>query len=240
MELKKMLLEIEDMKVQYGGADILKGISCGVQDGEIVTIIGSNGAGKTTALRAISGLKKPTSGEIRFQGKKLPGIPAQDIVKMGIGHVPQGRQLFPYMTILENIKLGAFLQKDKNKIKGNIERIFETFPLLKARKGQQACTLSGGEQQMLAIARALMGNPTLLLMDEPSIGLAPLVVREIGKIAVDINKSGTSILLVEQNARLALKISHRGYVLETGSLVLQGICKELMDDERVKKAYLGQ
>jgi len=240
LELKKMLLEIEDMKVQYGGADILKGISCGVQDGEIVTIIGSNGAGKTTALRAISGLKKPTSGEIRFQGKKLPGIPAQDIVKMGIGHVPQGRQLFPYMTVLENIKLGAFLQKDKNKIKGNIERIFETFPLLKARKGQQACTLSGGEQQMLAIARALMGNPTLLLMDEPSIGLAPLVVREIGKIAVDINKSGTSILLVEQNARLALKISHRGYVLETGSLVLQGICKELMDDERVKKAYLGQ
>jgi branched-chain amino acid transport system ATP-binding protein len=235
-----MLLEIEDMKVQYGGADILKGISCGVQDGEIVTIIGSNGAGKTTALRAISGLKKATSGEIRFQGKKLPGIPAQDIVKMGIGHVPQGRQLFPYMTVLENIKLGAFLQKDKNKIKGNIERIFETFPLLKARKGQQACTLSGGEQQMLAIARALMGNPTLLLMDEPSIGLAPLVVREIGKIAVDINKSGTSILLVEQNARLALKISHRGYVLETGSLVLQGICKELMDDERVKKAYLGQ
>jgi len=240
LERMKMLLEIEDMKVQYGGADILKGISFGIQVGEIVTIIGGNGAGKTTALRAISGLKKPRSGEIRFQGKKLHGIPAQDIVKMGIGHVPQGRQLFPYMTVLENIKLGAFLQKDKNKIKGNIARIFETFPLLKARKGQQAGTLSGGEQQMLAIARALMGNPTLLLMDEPSIGLAPLVVREIGKIAVNINKSGTSILLVEQNARLALKISHRGYVLETGSFVLQGKCEDLMNDERVKKAYLGQ
>ena len=235
-----MLLEVEDMKVQYGGADILKGITFGVQEGEIVTIIGSNGAGKTTALRAISGLKKPISGQIRFQGKTLHGIPAQDIVKLGIGHVPQGRQIFPYMTVLENIKLGAYLQNDKNQIKGNLERIFETFPQLKTRKGQQASTLSGGEQQMLAIARALMGNPTLLLMDEPSIGLAPLVVREIGKIAVKINKSGTSILLVEQNARLALKISHRGYVLETGSLVLQGKCDELMADERVKKAYLGQ
>ena len=160
--------------------------------------------------------------------------------KMGIGHVPQGRQLFPYLTVLENIKLGAYLQKDKIRIKDDLERIFETFPLLKTRKRQQASTLSGGEQQMLAIARALMGNPTLLLMDEPSIGLAPLVVREIGKIAVKINKTGTSILLVEQNARLALKISHRGYVLETGSLVLQGNCEELMDDERVKKAYLGQ
>ncbi len=235
-----MLLEIKDMKVQYGGADILKGITIGVKEGEIVTIIGSNGAGKTTALRAISGLKKPTSGEIRFQGRTLHGIPAQDIVKMGIGHVPQGRQLFPYLTVLENIKLGAYLQKDKIRIKDDLERIFETFPLLKTRKRQQASTLSGGEQQMLAIARALMGNPTLLLMDEPSIGLAPLVVREIGKIAVKINKTGTSILLVEQNARLALKISHRGYVLETGSLVLQGNCEDLMDDERVKKAYLGQ
>jgi branched-chain amino acid transport system ATP-binding protein len=235
-----MLLEIEEIRVQYGGADILTGISFGIQAGEIVTIIGSNGAGKTTALRAISGLKKPRSGEIRFQGKTLHGIPAQDIVKMGIGHVPQGRQLFPYMTVLENIKLGAFLQKDKNKINGHLARIFDTFQLLKARKGQQAGTLSGGEQQMLAIARALMGNPTLLLMDEPSIGLAPLVVREIGKIAVEINRSGTSILLVEQNARLALKISHRGYVMETGSLVLQGNCGDLMNDDRVKKAYLGQ
>ena len=235
-----MLLEIDNMTIQYDGADIVKGFSLTVQEGEIVTIIGSNGAGKTTALRAISGLKQPTAGEIRFQGKNLHGIPAQDIVKMGVGHVPQGRQLFPYMTVMENIKLGAYLQNDKTRIKESFTEIFETFPQLKARKNQQASTLSGGEQQMLAIARALMGNPVLLLMDEPSIGLAPLMVREIAKVALDINKRGTSILLVEQNARMALKISHRGYVLETGNLILEGQCTELINDDRVKKAYLGQ
>jgi branched-chain amino acid transport system ATP-binding protein len=235
-----MLLEIDNLKVQYNGADIVKGLSLTVQEGEIVTIIGSNGAGKTTALRAISGLKRPAAGEIRFQGKRLHGVPAQDIVKMGVGHVPQGRQLFPYMTVMENIKLGAYLQNDKTKIKEGFTEIFETFPPLKARKNQQASTLSGGEQQMLAIARALMGNPILLLMDEPSIGLAPLVVREIAKVAQDINKRGTSILLVEQNAQMALKISHRGYVLETGNLILEGRCTELINDKRVKKAYLGQ
>ncbi|CAB1057402.1 Branched-chain amino acid ABC transporter, ATP-binding protein LivF (TC 3.A.1.4.1) [Olavius sp. associated proteobacterium Delta 1] len=235
-----MLLEIDHIKIQYDGADIVKDLSLTVQAGEIVTIIGSNGAGKTTALRAISGLKRPAAGEIRFQGKRLHEIPAQDIVKLGIGHVPQGRQLFPYMTVMENIKLGAYLQNDKTRKKESFTEIFETFPQLKARKNQQASTLSGGEQQMLAIARALMGNPILLLMDEPSIGLAPLVVREIAKIALDINKRGTSILLVEQNARMALKISHRGYVLETGKLILEGKCTELINDERVKKAYLGQ
>ncbi len=235
-----MLLEIDNMTIQYDGADVVKGFSLTVQEGEIVTIIGSNGAGKTTALRAISGLKQPAAGEIRFQGKNLHGIPAQDIVKMGVGHVPQGRQLFPYMTVMENIKLGAYLQNDKTRIKESFTEIFETFPQLKARKNQQASTLSGGEQQMLAIARALMGNPILLLMDEPSIGLAPLMVREIAKVALDINKKGTSILLVEQNARMALKISHRGYVLETGNLILEGQCTELINDERVKKAYLGQ
>ena len=235
-----MLLEIDNMTIQYDGADVVKGFSLTVQEGEIVTIIGSNGAGKTTALRAISGLKQPAEGEIRFQGKNLHGIPAQDIVKMGVGHVPQGRQLFPYMTVMENIKLGAYLQNDKTRIKESFTEIFETFPQLKARKNRQASTLSGGEQQMLAIARALMGNPVLLLMDEPSIGLAPLMVREIAKVALDINKRGTSILLVEQNARMALKISHRGYVLETGNLILEGQCTELINDERVKKAYLGQ
>ena len=235
-----MLLEIDNMTIQYDGADVVKGLSLTVQEGEIVTIIGSNGAGKTTALRAISGLKQPAEGEIRFQGKNLHGIPAQDIVKMGVGHVPQGRQLFPYMTVMENLKLGAYLQNDKTRIKESFTEIFETFPQLKARKNQQASTLSGGEQQMLAIARALMGNPVLLLMDEPSIGLAPLMVREIAKVALDINKRGTSILLVEQNARMALKISHRGYVLETGNLILEGQCTELINDERVKKAYLGQ
>jgi len=235
-----MLLEITDLRLRYGGAEILKGISLNVEEGEIVTIIGSNGAGKTTTLRTISGLKKPITGEILFQGKRIQGAPAQDIVKMGIGHVPQGRNLFPYMGVLENIRLGAYLQNDKNQIKQNLARIFQTFPVLKARKRQQAGTLSGGEQQMLAIARALMGNPTLLLLDEPSIGLAPILVREIGKIAVEINQRGTSILLVEQNARLALRLAHRGYVLETGSVVLQGKCEDLLIDERVKRAYVGQ
>lgn len=235
-----MLLEITDLRVRYGGAEVLQGISLNVEEGEIVTIIGSNGAGKTTTLRTISGLKRPLTGEILFQGKRIHGTSAQDIVKMGIGHVPQGRNLFPYMGVLENIRLGAYLQYDKNQIKQSLERIFQTFPVLKARKRQQAGTLSGGEQQMLAIARALMGNPTLLLLDEPSSGLAPIVVREIGKIAVEINQCGTSILLVEQNARLALRLAHRGYVLETGSVVLQGKCKDLLTDERVKRAYLGQ
>ena len=235
-----MLLEIIDLNVRYGGALVLNGISFNAKEGEIVTIIGSNGAGKTTTLRTISGMKRPISGEILFQGKRIHGIPAQDIVKMGIGHVPQGRDLFPYMGVLENIRLGAYFQKDKNQRKQNLERIFQTFPVLKARKRQQAVTLSGGEQQMLAIARALMGNPTLLLLDEPLTGLAPIVVREIGKIAVEINQMGTSILLVEQNARLALRIAHRCYVLETGNLVLQGKSKDLLIDERVKKAYLGQ
>jgi branched-chain amino acid transport system ATP-binding protein len=235
-----MLLEIIDLRVRYGGAVVLNGISLNAKEGEIVTIIGSNGAGKTTTLRTISGLKRPITGEILFQGKRIHGTPAQDIVKMGIGHVPQGRDLFPFMGVLENIRLGAYLQKDKNQIKENLERIFQTFPVLKVRKRQQVGTLSGGEQQMLAIARALMGNPTLLLLDEPSTGLAPIVVREIGKIAVEINQRGTSILLVEQNARLALRLAHRGYVLETGNLVLQGNCEDLLIDERVKRAYLGQ
>ena len=235
-----MILEIHGLNVRYGGAKVLNDISLNAAEGEIVTIIGSNGAGKTTTLRTISGLKRPISGEILFQGIKIHGTPAQDIVKMGIGHVPQGRDLFPYMEVLENIRLGAYLQKDKDQIKQNLETIFHTFPVLKVRRRQQAATLSGGEQQMLAIARALMGNPTLLLLDEPSTGLAPIMVREIGKIAVEINQMGTSILLVEQNARMALSLAHRGYVLETGNLVLEGKREELLDDERVKKAYLGQ
>jgi branched-chain amino acid transport system ATP-binding protein len=235
-----MILEITDLNVRYGGAEVLNGLSLNAEEGEIVTIIGNNGAGKTTTLRTISGLKRPVTGEILFQGKRIHETPPQDIVKMGIGHVPQGRDLFPYMGVLENIMLGAYLQKDKTKKKQDLEGIFQTFPVLKARKKQQAATLSGGEQQMLAIARALMGSPKLLLMDEPSIGLAPIVVREIGKIAIEINKRGTSILLVEQNAKMALSLAQRGYVLETGKLVLQGKCEDLLDDERVKKAYLGQ
>ena len=235
-----MLLEMTDVNVRYGGALVLNSISINVKDGEIVTIIGNNGAGKTTILRTISGLKRSETGEILFQGRAIHRIPAQDIVKIGIGHVPQGRNLFPFMGVMENIKLGAYLQKDKNRKKENLDKIFELFPVLKARKKQQAGTLSGGEQQMLAIARALMGNPTLLMLDEPSIGLAPIVVHEIGDIAVEINERGASILLVEQNARLALRLAQRGYVLETGNLVLEGKGEELLDDERVTKAYLGQ
>ena len=235
-----MFFEIIDLNVRYGGAEVLKGISLHVEQGEIVTIIGSNGAGKTTTLRTISGLKRPGRGEILYQGKEIHEIPPQDIVRMGIGHVPQGRDLFPFMSVLENLRLGAYLQNDRNQMREGLDRVFRTFPVLKVRRRQQAGTLSGGEQQMLAIARALMGNPTLLLLDEPSIGLAPIVVREIGKVAVEINQMGTSILLVEQNARLALRLSHRGYVLETGRLALEGKCEDLLDDERVKKAYLGQ
>ena len=235
-----MLLEITALTVRYDGAECLKDISLTVENGEIATIIGSNGAGKTTVLRTISGLKRAAAGEIRFQGKRIDATPAQNIVKSGIGHVPQERNLFAYMTVLQNINMGAYLRKEKHRIKKDLEKIFHMFPVLKSRKKQQAGTLSGGEQQMLAIARALMGNPTLLLLDEPSIGLAPMMVREIGRIAVEINQKGTSILIVEQNARLALRLARRGYVLETGNLVLQGQCQDLLDDHRVKKAYLGK
>lgn len=235
-----MFFEIKDLHVHYGGAAVLKGISLYVEKGEIVTIIGSNGAGKTTTLRTVSGLKRPAKGEILYKGEKISGIPPQDVVKMGIRQVPQGRDLFPFMSVLQNLRLGAYLRNDKAKTTDSLEGIFQTFPVLKARRRQLAGTLSGGEQQMLAIARALMGDPDLLLLDEPSIGLAPIVVREIGKVALEINKMGTNILLVEQNARLALKLSHRAYVLETGYFVFEGKCEELLGDERVKKAYLGQ
>jgi branched-chain amino acid transport system ATP-binding protein len=236
----RTLLEISDLKVRHGGAEVLKGISLKVAAGEIVTIIGSNGAGKTTTLRTISGLLENVEGAILFGGKRIDRTPAQEIVKMGIGHVPQGRSLFTYMSVLENIKLGAYLRKDHHQVSRDLAAVFRNFPVLGARKRQQVATLSGGEQQMVAIARALMGNPTLLLLDEPSIGLAPIVSHEIGKIALDINQRGTTILLVEQNARLALRLAHRGYVLETGSLVLQGTGDELLHDERVKGAYLGR
>jgi branched-chain amino acid transport system ATP-binding protein len=234
-----MLLEVSELWVRYGGAEAIKGISLRVEEGEITALVGSNGAGKTTALRTISGLKRATSGEIRFRGELLNQKPAQEIVQMGIGHVPQGRYLFPHMGVLENLRVGAFLQRSKDQIQTNLERVFQTFPVLKARKKQLAGTLSGGEQQMLAIARALMGDPRLLLLDEPSIGLAPIVVREIGRIALNINKDGTSILLVEQNTRLALKLARRGYVLETGTVVLEGDTDSLLHDEGVRRAYLG-
>jgi branched-chain amino acid transport system ATP-binding protein len=235
-----MLLKIKDLRCHYGGAEVLKGIDLEMEEGSVITIIGSNGAGKTTILRTISGLKTPSDGEIFFHGQRIDRKSPQDIVKLGIVHVPEGRALFPYMTVLENLKLGAFLQKDWNQIEGELKKVFTHFPVLKERKRQQARTLSGGEQQMLAIGRALMCQPRLLLMDEPSLGLSPMNVREIGKIVRDINQRGISVILVEQNARLALGLAKRGYVLETGSIVLQGEATELMKSEHVKKAYLGQ
>jgi branched-chain amino acid transport system ATP-binding protein len=235
-----MLLKISDLMVRYGGAEVLKTVSLEVHEGEIVTLIGSNGAGKTTTLRTISGLKNPASGEIWFEGKRIDRILPQEIVKMGIGHGPQGRALFPYMSVLENLRLGSYLRRDRDRIHKDLEMIFEHFPKLRERKRQQAGTLSGGEQQMLVIGRALMGKPRLLMLDEPSLGLSPLMIQEIGRVVLEINRDGTSVLLVEQNARLALKVAHRGYVLETGTVVLQGKTEDLLSDERVKRAYLGQ
>jgi len=235
-----MLCEVKDLKVSYKGAEVLSGISFEIEKGEIVTLIGSNGAGKTTALRVISGLKTPDAGEIRFKEKRIEGLSPAEIVKMGISHVPQGRWPFPYMSVLENMKLGAYRRKDKKQVEGDIKDLFEQFPVLEKRQGQQARTLSGGEQQMLVIARGLMSSPDLLLMDEPSLGLAPAMVREIRNIVLDINRRGTSVLLVEQNAQLALKVAHRGYVLETGSIVLQGAARELLQSGQVKRAYLSK
>jgi branched-chain amino acid transport system ATP-binding protein len=234
-----MLLEIKKLWVDYGSSNILKGISFGVEEGSIVTFLGNNGAGKTTTLRAISGLKTPTSGEIWFAGKRIDGKLPQDVIKQGIGHVLEGRALFPYMSVLENLIVGAYLQKNRGRINDDLEEIFAHFPILKERRKQQARTLSGGEQQMLAIARALMGKPKLLLLDEPSLGLSPMMVREIGKIIQEIHERGVSVLLVEQNARLALGIAEKGYVLETGEIVLSGEAKTLVNNPQVKKAYLG-
>lgn len=240
MEQSKKLFMIKDMKVHYGGSEILKGISLKILEGEIVTLIGGNGAGKTTTLRAVCGLKMLTSGELWFEGNRIDLMPPQKIVRTGISHVPEGRGLFPYMSVAENLKVGAYLQNDKNEIRDDLAQIYASFPVLKARNRQLAGTLSGGEQQMLAIACALMSRPKLLLLDEPSTGLAPVIVGEVGKVISQINKDGTSILLVEQNARLALGLSHRGYVLETGLIVLSGKADELKRNERVRKAYLGK
>lgn len=234
-----MLLKIKNLWVHYGGAEVLKGISCEVEEGTIVAFIGSNGAGKTTTLRTISGLKAPTAGEIWFDGKRIDGDLPQNIIKQGIGHVPEGRALFPYMTVSENLRLGAFLRKDREQIISDLEEIATHFPVLKERKQQLAWTLSGGEQQMLTIARALMGSPKLLLLDEPSLGLSPMNIKVIGNIVRDINQRGVTVILVEQNARLALGVAQKGYVLETGSIILHGKADELVNNDRVRRAYLG-
>jgi branched-chain amino acid transport system ATP-binding protein len=234
-----MLISIKDIKVHYGRVEAIKGISIEGDEQSIVALIGANGAGKTTTLRTISGLKTPTSGEIWFSGTRIDGLPPEEIVKRGIAHVPEGRRVFRYMTVLENLRSGAFLRQDREEVDSDFESVFKLFPRLAERGRQQAGTLSGGEQQMLAIARALMARPKLLLMDEPSLGLAPMVVAEVARMIRHINASGTAIILVEQNARMALRLAHKGYVLETGNIVLRGNAKELLRDERVQKIYLG-
>lgn len=233
------MLTINDINVFYGAIHAIKGVSLEVNDGEIVTLIGANGAGKSTILRTISGLLKPKTGSIQFEGQEIAGMPAHEIVKTGISQVPEGRRIFAEMSVLENLELGAFTRKDKDGIKADMELVFDRFPRLKERIGQLAGTLSGGEQQMLAMGRALMSRPRLLLLDEPSMGLAPLLIKEIFAIIQDINKTGTTVLLVEQNANMALSIAHRAYVLETGRITLSGDAKELAASDEVRKAYLG-
>ncbi|MBQ1470101.1 MAG: ABC transporter ATP-binding protein [Schwartzia sp.] len=233
------MLDIKDINVYYGAIHAIKGISLTVNEGEIVTLIGANGAGKSTTLRTVSGLLTPKEGEIKFLGETISGLPAQDIVRAGISQVPEGRRIFANMTVMENLELGAYIRTDKDGIEKDYQMVFERFPRLAERKEQQAGTLSGGEQQMLAMGRALMSRPKLLLLDEPSMGLAPLLIREIFNIIVDINKAGTTVLLVEQNANMALSIANRAYVLETGRITLSGDAKELAASEDVRKAYLG-
>jgi branched-chain amino acid transport system ATP-binding protein len=230
---------IHSLRVFYERVEALKGISIAMKSGAIVTLIGANGAGKSTTLRAISGLIRAASGEIFFEEKKIDGLSPQEIVRAGIAHVPEGRRVFPSMTVRENLMLGAFRRKDKEEIQADLEGILEHFPILRERRSQGAGSLSGGEQQMLAIGRALMSKPRLLLLDEPSLGLAPLMVKEVGRIIADINQREVGIILVEQNARMALRLAHVGYVLETGSITLQGKASDLIDNEHVKKAYLG-
>jgi branched-chain amino acid transport system ATP-binding protein len=233
------MLIIDNINVYYGAIHALKGISVEVIEGEIVTLIGANGAGKSTILRTVSGLLKAKTGKIMFEGKSIAGTAAQNIVKLGISQVPEGRRIFANMTVLENLELGAYIRNDSKNIQEDMDKIFGRFPRLAERRSQLAGTLSGGEQQMLAMGRALMSRPRLLLLDEPSMGLAPLLVKEIFSIIKEINATGTTILLVEQNAHMALSIAHRAYVLETGRITLSGSSKELSESEAVRKAYLG-
>ncbi|WP_395296613.1 ABC transporter ATP-binding protein [Kitasatospora hibisci] len=234
------LLEVEDLRVAYGKIEAVKGISFTVNQGEVTTLIGTNGAGKTTTLRTLSGLLKPTHGKITFDGQPLNAIPAHKIVSLGLAHSPEGRHIFPRMTIEENLLLGAFLRSDTAGIAADVERAYGLFPILGERRKQAAGTLSGGEQQMLAMGRALMSQPKLLMLDEPSMGLSPLMMQKIMATIVELKASGTTILLVEQNAQAALSLSDQGYVMETGRIVLQGTGADLLHDESVRKAYLGE
>lgn len=233
------MLKIEDINVYYGIIHALKGVSLDINEGEIVTLIGANGAGKSTLLKTISGLLKPKNGSILFEGQSISGKVAQTIVKQGLSHVPEGRRVFANMSVEENLELGAYLRKDKQGIKEDFEKVYNLFPRLLERRKQLSGTLSGGEQQMLAMGRALMARPKLLLLDEPSMGLAPLLVKTIFRIIEEINKSGTTILLVEQNANMALSIADRAYVIETGKIVLSGSSEELNQSDQIRMAYLG-
>ena len=234
------MLELKDVVVHYGKIQALKGVNMTINAGEIVTLIGANGAGKTSTLHAISGLIKPTAGEIFFEGKNIAGCAAGEIVQAGISHSPEGRQVFARMTVMENLELGGFSRKDKHGFDKDYQRIFEYFPILAERRSQMAGTLSGGEQQMLAIGRALMAKPRLLMLDEPSLGLAPLLVSTIFDIIRAIHAEGVTVLLIEQNAYQALQIADRGYVLETGKVVLTGPAETLLSDDHIRKAYLGE
>ena len=234
------MLKIDNINLYYGGIHALKDLSLEVKKGEIVTLIGANGAGKTSTLRAISSLEPIKSGTITYKDSSLKKVPSHKIVSLGLSHVPEGRKIFANLTVKENLELGAYLKNNKNEVKSDMEMVFSKFPILKEREKQLAGTLSGGEQQMLAIGRALMNRPEMLILDEPSMGLAPLVVKDIFDTIVEINKSGTTILLVEQNANMALSIADRAYVLETGKIVLSGKASDLLNDENIKSAYLGE
>ena len=234
-----MLLALKDVWIHYRKVAAVRGISISVEEGEIVTLIGANGAGKSTTLRTISGLKRVTSGEIEFAGERIDRVAPEKVTKMGIAHVPEGRHVFPYMSVVENLEMGAYLRKDKAAIERGYEEVFKHFPRLKERRKQQAGTLSGGEQQMLAMGRALMTDPKLLLMDEPSLGLSPILCREIAKIIRDLHQAGRTIVLVEQNARLALALAQKGYVMETGKIALEGPAEDLRENDEVKHTYLG-
>lgn len=233
------MLKVENLSVHYGMIQAVRDVSFEVNEGEVVSLIGANGAGKTTILRTLSGLVRPSAGKIQFLGKEIQKLPAQKIVAGGLSQVPEGRHVFPGLTVMENLQMGAFLKKDREENQANLKKVFSRFPRLEERKNQDAATLSGGEQQMLAMGRALMSTPKLLLLDEPSMGLAPIFIQEIFDIIQDIQKQGTTVLLIEQNANKALAISDRGYVLETGKIVLSGTGKELASSEEVRKAYLG-
>lgn len=234
------MLSVKDLEVHYGVIKAIKGVSFDVNEGEVIALIGANGAGKTTILHTISGLLKPTAGSVMFEGQDITKVPAHKIVSLGMAHVPEGRRVFSQLSVLQNLKMGAYTRNDKAEMEKTLQMIYKRFPRLEERKNQTAGTLSGGEQQMLAMGRALMSHPRIILMDEPSMGLSPIFVEEIFNIIRDISAEGTTVLLVEQNAKKALQIANRAYVLETGNIILSGDAKELMNDESVKKAYLGE